>query len=89
MTFRVTCPECKTQSIVTDSRDLSKDVKGAFVKDLYCYCKNTECCASFIVNVSFTQYLNPPRQTTAELAVSYLNSLPSEERQQALELVQP
>ena len=88
MTFRVNCPSCDDQAIVSDSREVSKGLAGTFVKDLYCHCKNSDCCASFVVTVAFNKYLNPPRQTVAQLAAGLLAGLPDHERQAALDLVQ-
>lgn len=86
MTFRVDCPNCKKQAVVGNSREVSQGIAGTFVKDLYCYCHNPDCCASFTVTVAFNKYINPPRQTAAQMAAALLNALPEDERQQALAL---
>jgi len=88
MTFRINCPSCSDQAIVSDSREVSKGLAGTYVKDLYCHCKNPDCCASFVVTAAFNKYLNPPRQTATQLAAGLLAALPMEERQAALELVE-
>ena len=85
MTFRVNCPSCESQSIVADSREVSKGIAGTFVKDLYCHCTNSDCCASFVITAAFNKYLNPPRQTAAQMAAGFLANLPAEERQAALD----
>ena len=87
MTFRVICPNCQKNAIVKDSREVSKGLHGTFVKDLYCHCTNIDCCASFVATVAFSRYLNPPRQTAAQLAAGLLAALPASERQAALDLV--
>ena len=88
MSFRINCPNCSDQAIISDSREVSKGVAGTYVKDLYCHCKNPACCASFVVTAAFNKYLNPPRQTTAQLAAGLLAALPEQERQAALEFIQ-
>ena len=84
MTFRVNCPNCDTQAIVGDSREVSKGIAGAFVKDLYCHCANSDCCAAFVVTAAFSRYLNPPRQTAVEMMAGMLSKLPAEDRQMLL-----
>jgi len=88
MTFRANCPNCKNPVIIKASRDNAKDIPNAFFKVLYGHCTNTDCCAVTRYNVTSDGYVNPPRQTTAEMAAGYLNALPNDERQAALDLIQ-
>ena len=75
--MRVDCPHCYKKAIITSSNALSETIK-----DLYCQCTNTaECGASFVFSLSFKHNLNPPIQTTRQLAMHLLKSLPLQERQ--------
>jgi len=74
--MRVDCPNCSSKAVVSSSNKLS-----ATVKDLYCQCTNVEGCgATFVQTTGFTRWLNPPQQTTQQLAAALINSLPAEER---------
>lgn len=76
--MRVICPYCHQKAIITSSSELSEQVK-----DLYCQCGNTKTCgASFVFTLAFKYALNPPQQTTLQIAASLVASLNHGERQQ-------
>lgn len=75
--MRVECPNCSQKAVITSSTSLSSTVK-----DLYCQCINTEHCgASFVYTLAFKHTLNPPINTTREMALQLIKNLPVEERQ--------
>jgi hypothetical protein len=75
--MRIDCPHCFNRALITSSNALSSSVK-----DLYCQCTNTrECGASFVYKLGYSHDLNPPLQSTRQLAASILKSLPLSERQ--------
>lgn len=75
--MRVMCPHCGSKALITSSNALSN-----IVKDLYCQCENTvECGASFVTTLAFKHTLNPPVQTTSEIAASLINRLSKEEKE--------
>ncbi|WP_111637448.1 ogr/Delta-like zinc finger family protein [Marinomonas shanghaiensis] len=75
--MRVICPHCHSKALITSSNVLCETVK-----DLYCQCTNTkDCGASFVYKLSHSHDLNPPRQTTVQIAIALIKSLPIEERQ--------
>ncbi len=77
---RVTCPNCEAKATIT-----SREKQSSHVVNLYCSCTNTkQCGATFRITQSFDHFLNPPVQTTQQLAAALIKSLP---REQQLELV--
>ena len=77
---RVTCPNCEAKATIT-----SRETQSAHVVNLYCSCTNTrECGATFRITQSFDHFLNPPVQTTRQLAAALIKNLPREEQ---LELI--
>lgn len=57
MRFRVTCPHCDSAAFIYASRDVSKDIHGIFVKDLYVKCKSDKCQKRFVLNASYSHDL--------------------------------
>ncbi len=79
--MRVICPHCESKALITSSNELS-----VTVKDLYCQCTNTaHCGASFVYTLAYKHMLNPPLQSTLQMAASLLNQLDDEERQKLLQ----
>ena len=79
--MRILCPHCHTKALITSSNDLS--IK---VKDLYCQCTNTTLCgASFVATLAFKHDLNPPQQTTLQIAAALINKLEYSERLQLIQ----
>ena len=76
--MRITCPHCHKKALITSSNLLS-----GTVKDLYCTCTNSrECVASFVFTLAYKHDLNPPRQTTIQIAATLINHLtPADKRQ--------
>jgi len=76
--MRVVCPFCEEKALITSSNALTTKVK-----DLYCQCTNTqECGASFVFTLAFKHTLNPPQQTTLQIAAALVGQLTSEQQQQ-------
>jgi Ogr/Delta-like zinc finger len=70
-------PNCQQKARITSRNNLN-DAKT--VADLYCQCLNTkDCGATFVYTLGFKHYLNPPAQSTAQLAANLLNRLSKEE----------
>ncbi|QPK65166.1 ogr/Delta-like zinc finger family protein [Methylomonas sp. LL1] len=73
----VYCPNCHQKARIT-SRNNMNDEKT--VADLYCSCTNKDCYATFVTTLGFKHYLNPPLQSTMQLAVNLLSTLSKAER---------
>lgn len=75
--MRVLCPHCRAKALITSTNQLSDSVK-----DLYCACTNgQECGATFVFSLALKHGLNPPRQTTLQIAAALINNLTEVERQ--------
>lgn len=78
--MRVTCPNCGSKATIP-----SRGNQSTHVAALYISCTDIKSCgATFVSTLAFKYYLNPPHQTTAQLAASLLKNLP---REQQLELI--
>ena len=76
--MRVICPFCSNKALITSSNSLTDNDT---VKDLYCSCTNAKACgATFVFTLSFKHVLNPPAQTTSEIALNLVNRLSKEEK---------
>ena len=74
--MRVTCPNCGNKATIS-----SRENQSTHVADLYISCTDVKNCgATFVSTLAFKHYLNPPRQTTAQLAASLISKLPKEEQ---------
>ena len=74
--MRVICPYCYQKALITSTSQLSQTVK-----DLYCACSNTaQCGATFVFTLAHKHDLNPPRQTTVQIAASLIKNLSDHER---------
>lgn len=82
----VYCPNCRQKARIT-SRNNMNDEKT--VADLYCSCTNKDCCATFVTTLGFKHYLNPPIQSTMQLAINLLRTLSKAERLALLQGIQP
>lgn len=49
MSLRVVCPNCKSTGVIAHNNEVSEDMDGLFLIDLYCHCHNPDCYASFVV----------------------------------------
>lgn len=79
--MRVHCPHCSTKAIITSTDALSERVKN-----LYCQCTNTQKCgASFVFTLAFKHTLNPPQQTTLQIAAALINTLDHADRKQLMQ----
>lgn len=79
--MRVICPHCQSKALISSSNKLSSQVT-----DLYCQCSNVaECGASFVSTLSFKHTINPPANTTLEIAQNLLNRLSKEEKAELLQ----
>ncbi len=73
--MRVECPHCSKKSFIRSRNRLSSQVV-----DLYCQCSNVESCgASFVFTLAYKHDLNPPQQTTLQLAAALLHHLPKDQ----------
>jgi len=76
--MRVICPHCYQKALITSTHQLSERVK-----DLYCTCTNSiSCGASFVFTLAYKHDLNPPQQTTLQIAATLIKHLPIHERKQ-------
>ena len=79
--MRVICPHCQNKALITSSNELSN-----VVKDLYCQCTNTQFCgASFVFTLAFKHMLNPPQQTTLQIAAALINKLDPADKKQLMQ----
>jgi hypothetical protein len=83
----VYCPNCQSKARITSRNNLND---ARTVADLYCHCLNTkDCGATFVSTLGFKHYLNPPAQSTAQLAANVLNTLTKAERAELLKGMRP
>jgi len=82
--MHVTCPHCLNKAHSTSRNDLNDEKT---IADLYCTCLNPDGSGSFVTQLAFQRWLNPPAQTTAQLALNLLINLPKEDRQALIESV--
>lgn len=73
--MRVTCPYCSTKLLITKTEQLS-----AGVRRLYTVCTNSDCGATMVHLLSHSHDINPPRQTTLQIAAALIKALPESER---------
>ncbi len=74
--MRVYCEHCESKALITSSNKISTTLT-----ELYCQCTNTkDCGAGFVVSLAFKHYINPPQQTTLQMAAALLQQLPINER---------
>jgi len=79
--MRVICHHCKSKATITSNNELSETVK-----DLYCQCNNTQSCgASFVITMAFKHDLNPPQQTTLQIAAALINKLDDADKKQLMQ----
>lgn len=79
--MRIICPHCESKAIISSTNAMS-----ATVKHLYCQCTNVPACgATFVYKLGYSHDLNPPIQSTQQLAAALLKSLPTKERQALLQ----
>jgi len=82
--MRIYCPSCGQKAYVTSRNNLNDEKT---VADLYCQCLNTQDCgASFVMALGLKRILNPPVNSTRQLAANLLNSLPKHQRDELLKL---
>jgi cell division protein ZapA len=78
--MRINCPHCHGKARITSRAEQSPTTAS-----LYCQCNNAERCgATFVAVLSVSHTLNPPRQTTAQIAADLVRSLPLEQRRALL-----
>jgi hypothetical protein len=80
--MRIKCPHCLQKARIRSRNNLTE---AKTVVDLYCECTNPACEATFVCTMGFKYYLNPPAQTTAQIAKNLLNHLSQEEKAQLLD----
>jgi len=81
--MRVICPFCANKAIITSSNSLNEEDT---IKNLYCACSNVKSCgASFVYTLSFNHVLNPPINTTTEMAFNLVSRM-SEDEKEVLQL---
>jgi hypothetical protein len=67
--MRVWCPHCEAKAVITSRTEQTRQVA-----DLYCRCTDSKCGASFVYTLAYRHTLNPPIQTTAQLAQSLIGA---------------
>ena len=82
----INCPHCLQRARITSRNNMNRENT---VVDLYCQCKNKECAVTFVMTLSFQNYLNPPVKITQQLAANLLNHLSKEERAALLQGMPP
>jgi len=75
--MRVFCPEYGDKNRIQKSNRISSGYA-----DLYCNCSDPKCGHSFVMNLSFSQTLSPSAKTTTQMAISLVNGLAPEQRQE-------
>lgn len=78
----IQCPNCQQKARITSRNNLNDEKT---VADLYCQCLNAKACgATFVTTLGFKHYLNPPAQSTLQLAANLLRQLPKHERDELM-----
>lgn len=75
--MRIDCPHCLKKARITSRNSLTEK---ATVFDLYCKCTNQTCGVTFVCWAAFSHDINPPANTTAQIANNLLKRLSKEER---------
>ena len=75
------CPNCLQKARITSRNNLNDEKT---IADLYCQCTNKTCSATFVATLGFKHYLNPPTESTLQLAANLLKMLPKSERRALL-----
>ena len=53
--MRVNCPHCHKPALINSRREISSRQA-----DIYCYCKNDDCAAHFVVRLQYIRTITPP-----------------------------
>jgi hypothetical protein len=78
----IQCPNCLHKARITSRNNLN-DKKT--VADLYCQCLNEKVCgATFVMTLGLKHILNPPVNSTLQLAANLLSQLPKHERDELM-----
>lgn len=81
---KIICPECNSNSTI------KKTVrKHPHLSDVYCACNNVECGHTFVVNMTFSHTLSPSALTSDRAIKTLIDMMSPEQRQIALNLLQP
>ena len=82
--FKINCPECGSPAIIRKS-----DWKDRKLADVYCACAEVNCGHTFVFTTTFSHSLSPSGLTGNNLVKLLLEKLKPDERQLALDLLQP
>lgn len=78
------CPECLAPVVIRKT-----ERKSAKYSDLYCQCTNVECGHTYVMNLTFSHTLSPSALAGDRLIRELVGQLSPEQRQFALNLLQP
>jgi hypothetical protein len=73
--MRIRCPHCGKNAFVTHSRPLSQKIT-----ELSCVCRDEECASRFVMRLSHSHDLTPPRSTLLDSLAEQIAGLPENER---------
>ncbi|TDN60654.1 ogr/Delta-like zinc finger family protein [Scandinavium goeteborgense] len=80
--MKMYCPTCKAAATIGKTNR-----KHPQIYDVYCYCSNSECGHSFVMNVTFSHSISPSALSGQGRVKELIDALPEEERDKALELL--
>jgi RNase P subunit RPR2 len=66
MPMRLPCWHCQHPLVITHSHEITRDIAGAFVKDLYTNCSN--CQTESVYRAFNAEELQPPRSSVLAMA---------------------
>lgn len=79
----IRCVECGGKAIIQ-----SRHEKHIKISDLYCSCKDPQCGASFVMNLSYSRMLSPSARQSKAVIADLLRMLPRNEQIALLEAAQ-
>lgn len=80
--MKMICPACSAVAKIGKTNR-----KHPQLADIYCYCTNTACGHSFVMNVTFSHTISPSALNGQGRVKELIDALPASERERALELL--
>jgi len=82
--LKIECPECGSKAVIRKTNRKHKELA-----DIYCSCADVECGHTFVMNLTFSHTLSPSAKTGNMLIQQIVSSMSPEQKQMALNLLQP
>jgi transcription initiation factor TFIIIB Brf1 subunit/transcription initiation factor TFIIB len=82
--LKIECPECGSKAVIRKTNRKHKELA-----DIYCSCCDVECGHTFVMNLTFSHTLSPSAKSGNLMIQQIVNSMSPEQKQIALNLLQP